>query len=77
MLYEKIGFLRLKIGKCRVCGFNCVEKKRFYQTLNPHNKKINGELKTVKDILEEEELNYSVWNNEPIKCNKCKEGKNK
>lgn len=73
MLYEKIGFLRFKIGKCRVCGFGCVEKRRFYQTLNPLNKKVNGELKTEKDILEEEELNYSVWASEPVKHKKCKD----
>lgn len=76
MNYEKIGFLRLKIGKCCICGLNCVEKKYFYQTLNPYNKKVTGELKTAKDILEEEELNYSFWASEPVKHKKCKEGKN-
>ena len=58
--FEEVSIHRCKSGKCRTCGKRRKRTKKFFQTLNPFNKKPafaansnNASLKYAKEQLEQ------------------------
>ncbi len=60
-----------KSGKCSVCGKKATRSEVFFQTLNPWNKLLSGELKAKEDIFEELKVEKEAWLNLPVIHKKC------
>ena len=55
------------------CGRGVRRQKTFSQTLNPWNKKENGDAKTPNDIYQENMVEISKWRKLPETCKHCEE----
>lgn len=58
--------------RCAVCQKPVQRQRTFSQTLNPFNKKKNGQVKTRRDISDELTQEAEKWKTEKELCNKCK-----
>ena len=74
-IYPEIRVRPQKHVRCSDCGAWVTRSKLFFQTLNPHNKKKNGEIKTREDIEAELSVIASDWmrNSDRNYCTHCKE----
>ena len=60
-----------KSGKCRECGKRCSRSETFEQTVNPWNKKKNGQPKSADEIRAELRVTVRTWLGEAIICASC------
>ena len=66
--FTEVSIRAEKSSKCITCGKKRKRIRRFWQTLNPFNKKADGTPKNASDIREEEIINARAWKKEPIDC---------
>lgn len=57
-----------KTSNCVTCGKRRKRAKTFWQTVNPFNKKADGTVKSLFDIIEENKANAYAWKEKPIDC---------
>ena len=69
--FNEVKLQAQKSGKCIVCGKRRRRSLIFRQTINPFNKKENGEVKRSEDIWPELYKDAAEWKQEPINC--CEE----
>lgn len=70
--FQEVAIHAQKNGTCDVCGRLCSRKQKFYQTINPFNKKNPyGPPKTREEIYEELKEQSSKWKCEPVRHAKC------
>ncbi len=67
-VFSEVSFRAEKSGKCIICGKRRKRAKKFWQTLNPFNKKADGRVKTPSDIREELAVDVLKWKEKPIDC---------
>ena len=69
--YSEIGYTFEKSGKCSVCGKRRKRSKRFWQTYNPFNKRVDGKIKTSQEICGEVVAEGKAWQSAPMVCASC------
>ena len=70
---QEIKLYAEKNCKCSICGKRLKRRRKFYQTINPFNKRADGEVKTYSDIYPELREDAQKWERKPETCGKCKE----
>ena len=65
--FEVISIRGGKRFKC-ACGRRVKRVKKFFQTINPWNKKANGDLKSYDDIMPEIRAELKKW---AVEVNPC------
>ena len=66
--FNEVSIRAEKSGKCIICGKKRKRVRKFWQTLNPFNKKADGTVKSPSDIREELAVKVRKWKEEPIDC---------
>jgi len=70
--FHEVKLYGEKSFKCSAgCGRRLQRRKKFYQTLNPFNKKKDGTPKEVDDIYQELRAELKVWSEQTEKCSHC------
>lgn len=69
--FREIPHQVTKSVPCAVCGKRVRRQRTFSQTLNPFNKRPDGQLKTTKDIMRELVTEGEAWQGEPETHPKC------
>ncbi|HIA5714228.1 TPA: hypothetical protein ACWQQG_000990 [Yersinia enterocolitica] len=70
--FQEVSITRVRVGKCDARGKRFMEKKKFYQTLNPFNKNSDGTVKSRDEILLEVKLESDKWLESSLRHEKCK-----
>lgn len=73
--FREIALTGKKRVKCINCGTMLTRQKKFYQTLNPFNKREDGLEKDAADIIPELEEAISEWRKQFEICAACKENR--
>ena len=68
--FNEVSLRVEKSGKCITCGKRRKRVRKFWQILNPFNKKADGTIKSRADIGDEIATEAHRWMKEPIDC--CK-----
>lgn len=68
IVFEEVSIRAQKSYRC-ACGRRCRRSKKFFQTINPWNKRKDGLPKTVSDIHHEIVVEADAWRKEPDTCN--------
>lgn len=71
--YRDVKQYATKRGLCG-CGKTRERTKLFYQTLNPFNRNVAGNVKTAGEIRTELIDEIAAWRKEPITCRQCDGG---
>jgi hypothetical protein len=76
--YEEVSMTGTKSVKCAGgCGRTLKRQRKFSQTINPWNRKANGEIKSHVDIYPELRRDIEQWQAKPETCKHCEEGGSK
>lgn len=59
--FREISRNAKKSGLCPRCGKRRTRTRRFYQTLNPYNRNLDGSPKTIEQIYEELKVAIADW----------------
>lgn len=70
--FREVALRGRKRVPCQSCGKFITRQRKFWQTLNPFNKKPDGELKQASDIHAELRDEQRKWTEEPEKCSGCR-----
>lgn len=70
--FQEVIKVKVRSGKCEVCGKRVQQKKKFSQTLNPFNKNSVGAVKSKAEILQELSVLSDAWLVSPLVHDKCK-----
>lgn len=71
--FSEVSLYGEKTVKCTVCGKRLTRQKKFWQTLNPFNRRPDGLPKTRDDILNELRQELEAWRQAPETCRKCQQ----
>ena len=66
--FNEVSLRVEKTGKCITCGKRRKRVEKFWQTLNPFNKKADGTIKNPFDIRREIAIEARKWKEKPIDC---------
>lgn len=70
--FQEVKLYGSKSVKCAGgCGRTLKRQRKFWQTLNPWNKTLAGEPKTITDIRIELQAEIAKWQKEPETCKRC------
>jgi len=69
--FEEVKFSAAKSVKCK-CGKRVSRSKTFTQTINPFNKRADGQVKSRSDIFPELKADAEKWKAEPELCAACR-----
>ena len=70
--FQEVKLFGEKSVKCSGgCGRRLKRTKKFYQTLSPFNKTMDGRPKGYDDIYPELKADIQKWKAQPEKCSHC------
>jgi hypothetical protein len=69
--FEEVRLSATKSVKCK-CGKRVRRSKTFFQTINPFNKRTDGQMKCRSDICTELTADVKQWKAEPELCAACR-----
>jgi hypothetical protein len=72
VVFQEIIKRAEKSGACSVCGKTAKRSEKFWQTVNPFNKNLDGSIKSSDDIRKELDAQIAGWRALPIVHAKCK-----
>ncbi len=71
--FAEVAIKPSKTGICPGCGKKASRSKKFFQTLNPFNRRVNGTPNSRAEILGEIEAQAREWRSEPTYHQKCED----
>jgi hypothetical protein len=69
--FDEVSLRAAKTVKCSGCGKRLTRSRKFYQTINPFNKREDGLIKSRNDIYSELIEAANKWKKESEVCNSC------
>ena len=71
--FEEVSAYGEKRGKCSRCGKTHKRRKKFTHTINPFNRKSNGQVKNRDEVWQDVNAARKAWENLPIEPCELKE----
>lgn len=66
-VFDEVKLYGVKSYKC-ACGRRCTRRHKFFQTINPFNKNVKGEMKTAGEIDAENREMLRRWKAQVEAC---------
>ena len=71
-MFEEVKFPANKRVRCAACSKPITRATTFSQTINPYNKRADGQMKSREDIWTELRAQAGTWKLRPETCAKCR-----